>query len=137
MKDILAGLLNLPWSATGLILGLISWPYGARVSKSPPALVFNVKSFWWAKISPSKKGVRAITNGHVVSLGPNVLNKDLEHELIHVKQSIRQPFVFPILYQIENFTHGNKNNKYEREAYKLSGSKYFSDEPVLKSKHES
>lgn len=65
-----------------------------------------------------------MANGHVVQLGSNALATDLAHELVHVEQAIRQPFVKPFLYEIETLKHGYRQNKYEREAYNRTGHTY-------------
>jgi hypothetical protein len=44
------------------------------------------------------KNARASAIGHVVILGPNLEDKDLEHELIHVEQYERMPLIQPFLY---------------------------------------
>jgi len=72
------------------------------------------------------KNARAMAIGSVVLLGSNALDKDLEHELVHVEQSQRMPFIFPILYYIELFRRGYRNNKYEYEAYSKAGNAYKS-----------
>lgn len=66
---------------------------------------------------PGKSKIRAITNGHTIQLGPLERGKDLDHELVHVEQAIREPFIHPVLYTIENIKHGYLDNKYEKEAY--------------------
>jgi len=71
-----------------------------------------------------KAGVRAMTNGQVINMGPLEQKKDLEHELIHVEQAIREPLVHPILYVLESRKHGYRQNKYEAEAYERAGNKY-------------
>ena len=71
------------------------------------------------------KGVRAMAMGNVILLGPNILDKDLEHELVHIKQYQREPFIHPLLYAIELLRFGYKNNKYEQEAYGRAGNVYL------------
>ena len=83
----------------------------------------NVKSFWWVAWIHSHRGIRAAASGNVVLLG-NVQKSDLEHELIHVKQYMRQPFIHPFLYVLESMRHGYRDNKYELEAYRLAGNLY-------------
>lgn len=73
---------------------------------------------------PGKKGVRAITNGHIIQLGPLELEKDLEHELIHVEQYEREPFIHPFLYWWQSHKYGYRKNKYEDEAYLRAGNVY-------------
>ena len=63
--------------------------------------------------------------GNVILLGPNILDKDLEHELVHIKQYQREPFIHPILYAIELLKFGYRNNKYEKEAYGRAGNVYI------------
>ena len=70
------------------------------------------------------KHTRAMAFGHVVMLGPNLEDKDLEHELIHVEQHQRMPLIQPILYWIELIRKGPANNKYEDEAYRRAGNIY-------------
>lgn len=65
-----------------------------------------------------------MTLGSVVLLGPKLLKNDLEHELVHIKQHQREPFVHPILNQIEILRHGYRENKYEHEAYSTTDSIY-------------
>ncbi len=111
--------LNLPWTIVGLFLALVSFPHSIRWNKNPTAFVIKIKSAWWGR-----KGTRAAAIGHVVLLTPKVENKDLEHELVHVQQSMREPFIHPFLYQVESIRKGYRNNKYEEEAYRLAGNVY-------------
>lgn len=73
---------------------------------------------------PWYRGARGMANGHVVQLGPEADLRDLQHELIHVEQSLREPFIHPLLYTIEWLRHGYRQNKYEVEAYDRSVSRY-------------
>ena len=59
--------------------------------------------------------------GNIVLLGSNILDKDLEHELVHVSQFEREPLIHPFLYQYQTFKYGYRNNKYEKEAYEKAG----------------
>lgn len=104
----------------GLLLGLLSFPTSLHFHKKPLALVITAKSFWWSLT----KGSRAKTCGNVILLGPNILKNDLEHELVHIRQGDRYPFIFPFLYYSELHTKGYKANKFEKEAYKISNSIY-------------
>ncbi len=115
--QLIAFILNLPWTILGLILTLLSLPRGIEIRKKPLSIIFKVRGFWWYSWLPGKKNVRAITNGHIVQLGPLENPKDLEHELVHVEQAIREPLIHPLLYTIENMRHGYTENKYEKEAY--------------------
>jgi len=124
MKRYLAFILNLPWTIIGLVLAIISLPKSMQFSSQELGIIVYVRSFWWYTWLPSKKGIRAITNGHVISLGPTADIKDCQHELIHVEQSIREPLIHPFLYSWQSFRHGYRNNKYEVEAYTKSGSRF-------------
>ncbi|MEK9157925.1 MAG: hypothetical protein AAB638_01940, partial [Patescibacteria group bacterium] len=83
--------LNLPHTLIGLILALISVPYSIKWNGKPQAFVISVKSFWWTV--GYMKRARAMAIGHAVLLGPNLEDKDLEHELIHVEQHQRMPLI--------------------------------------------
>ena len=115
-------ILNIPYTAIGLVVALVSLPTGVRFRTNPYAFILNVKKFWWT--FGYRKYVRAMAIGHVVLLGPNLEDKDLEHELIHVRQHERAPLVQPILYYIELIRKGYRNNKYEDEAYREAGNVY-------------
>lgn len=125
MYQVIAFVFNLPWTLIGFVLVMISLPKRLTISKKPFAFVWRVSSFWWAKILPAKKGVRGMALGHVVMLGPLEREKDLEHELVHVEQYVREPFVHFILYNIEYLQNGYRNNKYEVEAYDRAGNLYL------------
>jgi hypothetical protein len=122
--NILSIILNLPWTMVGLLNVLISVPGKITVHRQPLAFIIHVKSFWWYNWRQSKRGVRAIVNGHVVLLGPNADTKDLHHEIIHIRQSNQWPLIYPVLYAIETLRRGYRHNKYEIEAYAESGSRF-------------
>lgn len=98
---VIAYILNIPWTLIGLFLAFISIP--KRIRFIGGAIVFDVRSFWWANLTWYMKGnkVRGITNGNVISLGPLEEENDLYHELIHVQQYMRLPFVYPFFYAAE------------------------------------
>ena len=125
LQPLVAFILNLPWTAVGLIAAIISVPRRIGWSSDPIAIVIDVRSFWWYEWVPSLHGVRALTDGHVILLGPNLLPFDREHEQIHVRQAIRLPFIFPFLNGYQNFTNGYRHNTYEIEAYRDSQSSYL------------
>jgi len=122
--EVASFILNLPWTIVGLLGSLLSVPYKVQLHKKPFAIIIYVKSYWWRTWRTSQKGVRGSTNGCVITIGKTLDEHDLEHELIHVDQARRQPFVFPFLYLLENHKHGYRKNKYEIEAYSKSGSIY-------------
>lgn len=127
LRLVISFILNLPWTLVGLGLAVLSGPYKLKIDRETLALIFYVKSFWWYKWLPGKGGVRAIANGHAIQLSPSSLKNDLAHELIHVKQAIREPLLHPIFYAIQSLKYGYRNNKYEIEAYKDSQSIYISE----------
>jgi hypothetical protein len=88
-------------------------------------VIITVKSFWWQNWLRGHKGVRAMSIGSVIILGQNLLENDLEHEVIHVEQSIREPFLHPLLYAYQSLRYGYRKNKYEIEAYEKAGNKYI------------
>jgi len=88
-------------------------------------MVVTVRSFWWQGWLKSRRGVRAMSVGSVVLLGGNLLENDLEHELVHIEQSFREPFIHPVLYLYQSLRYGYRKNKYEIEAYKRAGNKYI------------
>ncbi len=118
-------ILNLPWTIIGKIAVLISLPTKISFNSKPPALIYKVKSFWWYEWLPNMRGIRAMAIGNVILLSPNILDKDLEHELIHVEQAMRMPLIHPILYILENLKNGYQDNKYEKEAYEKAGNIYI------------
>ncbi|MBI3379130.1 hypothetical protein HY029_00040 [Candidatus Gottesmanbacteria bacterium] len=115
-------LLNLPFTLTGVVPVILSGPYSFKLNKNPIALIFKVKSFWWA--FGYFRYARAMTVGHIILMGPKELKNDLEHEIIHVKQCERYPVIFPLLYLYELLTKGVRQNRFEKEAYTLSKSVY-------------
>ncbi len=125
LTNLIAVLLNTPWTLLGIMGGLLSGPGRVTFSKNPPAVVIQAKSFWWLQWLPGYKGVRAATLGNTVILSNKLLEHDLEHEYIHIEQAMRRPFIHPILYSIESLRYGNKNNHYEQEAYHRAKNRYL------------
>lgn len=115
IKLLFSSILNIPWNLSGILFAVISVPTRAQIHR-PYALVFTVKSLWWAKLLPSYREVRAVTIGQVVLLGGEVKQRDLQHELAHVAQAVRAPLVQPVLYTVETIRFGYRSNKYEKEA---------------------
>jgi len=116
--------LNLPWTLVGFILALISLPRNIQINAKPFTFVISVRSFWWQTWLPHHTAVRASSIGNVVLLGGDLLPNDLEHELVHVAQYERRPFIQAFLYVHESLRHGYRKNKYEIEAYEKVGNKY-------------
>ncbi len=117
--------LNIPWTIILLFASILSGPYKLTFHHEPFAIVIHVKGFWYYGWVPSQKGVRAMTLGNVILLGTHLLKNDLQHELVHIKQHQREPFIHPILNQIETIRRGYIKNKYEAEAYATSDSTYM------------
>ena len=115
-------IINIPFTLIGLLVGFISIPKSFRWNRNPYAVVVKVRRFWWT--IGDMRHARAMCIGHVVLLGPKIIDRDLEHELVHVRQYERAPLIHPILYWVEHLRKGYRNNKYEVEAYEVSGSKY-------------
>jgi hypothetical protein len=122
--NIIAFMLNLPWTILGLTAAIVSGPRSLQSVRKPFAVLIHVQSFWWKTYLLRHKGVRATTAGNVVLLGIHVLPKDKAHELVHVVQYQRRPLVFPFLYVLESRRHGYRKNKYETEAYEKAQNRY-------------
>lgn len=73
------------------------------------------------------KKVRGITNGHVIQLSDEADKLDLKHELIHVEQNMRYPLISGFVFGFEQLIHGfgPERNRFEKEAYGKSGSRYL------------
>ncbi len=125
MMIFISFVLNLPWTILAILFSLLSIPQKIILNSKPFAVIFKVKSFWWWTWLPGVKNTRGMALGNVVMLGPNELPKDLEHELVHIEQINRAPFIHPFLYEFENLRKGYQNNKYEREAYEKAGNLYI------------
>ena len=72
MRSVLAKILNLPWMIVGLFAAGLSIPKRFSLNKIPFAIVARVRSFWWYAWLPGQKGVRAMTIGNVMLLGPDL-----------------------------------------------------------------
>ena len=116
----ITAVLNAPWSLLALCAAVISLPYKIQLHRRPFVVIVFVRSFWWKRA----RGVRAATAGSIMLLGPNLEPGGLEHELIHIEQYYREPFVHPFLYIIQSMKYGYRNNKYEAEAYGRAGNIY-------------
>lgn len=124
-KTGLAFLLNTPFTIIGLLLALIYIPYKVIWNRDLAALILYVRYDRFTPL-PYMKGWRAMALGHAVIMGPREKPLDLEHELIHVEQHIRYPFIFIFLNYIELVLHGYRNNRFENEAYTRAGNIYES-----------
>jgi hypothetical protein len=128
----LIGLLfNLPWTILAIFAAIISIPTELTLHRHPAVLIIHVRSFWWKHIHGTQH-VRAVTTGNVVLLGSKLEKNDLKHELVHIEQYQREPFIHPFLYFFESWAHGHQNNKYEVEAYRLAGNPYKLHDGTMK-----
>ncbi len=84
----IAFILNLPWTLEGLVAGLFSGPSKIYFNFRPFAIVFEVRTFWWARVFKIYAKMRACAMGHVILLGPKTLPKDFEHEVVHINQHV-------------------------------------------------
>lgn len=125
----LSFLLNLPYTLFGLLIAALLVPTRLRFNSEPLALVINVRNDTLGGIQ-AMRGWRGLTSGHTILLNPREEEKDLAHELIHVKQYSRLPLIFPFLYYIELLRKGYRDNRYEHEAYALSGNVYRAGKEV-------
>lgn len=121
--NIIALILNFPYTFIGIIAGVISIPTSLNFHKNPYAMIVKVKSFWWG-MGGHYSRARAMAIGNSILLSPREEEHDLEHELIHVKQHNHAPLIYPILYYYQSWKYGYRKNKYEDEAYTKSGSVY-------------
>lgn len=112
-------ILNFPWSLLGLFCGLLSLPQGIRMDKVQFVMVMNVKRLWINDIFLRRR-VRGFTLGNTVLLSDAFDNKTYNHEIVHVKQFIKMPLIFPLFYLAESIKNGYQDNKYEVEAYHVS-----------------
>jgi len=109
----IAYLLNLPWTLIGIVNVPFCLPYKASFRKEA-VVVHGLCCGLVHLYAPRAKGF-AIGNLAVVrkSAKPGIL----EHELIHVEQHMRYPFIYQFLYFYENLHKGYWNNRFEIEAY--------------------
>ena len=117
-------LLNGVWSLAAFCAAIISVPHAIQIHRRPFAFIIWVRSFWWRRA----KRLRASAIGSVILCGPLLEEGDISHELVHVEQHYRKPFIYPFLYFYESMKYGYRNNKYEIEAYARSGSTYKGSE---------
>lgn len=113
-----AFVLNLPWSLLCFVAGLSALPTRMTITRKPFALVLYCHRLWW------NSHARASATGNVVLVTPKTRHGDLEHELVHVEQYTREPFIHPFLYMYQNWQYGYRHNKYEVEAYTRAGNDY-------------
>jgi hypothetical protein len=118
----IAFILNSPYTLLGIISVLVCFPYSVNFHQNPYYFIFKVRKCWWAKFH--FKYMRACCIGHVIILTDKTLKNDLKHELIHIKQQEKYPFIFWFLYYWETYKKGYRKNRFEDEAYTISKSYY-------------
>lgn len=124
IRRTIAIILNFPAAIPGIIGALLSVPRKVVIASKPFAVIFYVRSFWWWQWLPGQSKTRGMANSWCIQLGPTADDADLAHELVHVEQAERHPFIFPFLYMMESKKSGYRNNKFEEEAYSRSGSRF-------------
>jgi len=112
MLKILSAILNTPWSTLGLLLSMLSFPREFKIDRRG-VIIIDVKRLWVSELFLWRR-VRGFTLGNVILLSEVAESSTLDHEMVHVKQFIEVPMVFPVLYIIECFKNGYLKNKYEQ-----------------------
>lgn len=111
--------MNLPWSLVGLFYGLFALPRSIKTDKLTLVIVVKVRRLWVNEIFLGRR-VRGFTLGNTVLLSNVADDNTYDHEIVHVRQFTKAPFVFPILYCLEFIKNGYQDNKYEKEARQSS-----------------
>lgn len=124
-------ILNLPWTILGMLSSLISVPQRVSIKFHPFSIIVYVRKIWWEIFSrvptnpiTGKRTVGGHTVGNCIILNidrTKEFPKIIDHERVHVEQFIRYPFIFPLLYFIENIRYGYIKNRFEKEAYERTG----------------
>lgn len=115
----IAFVMNLPWSLLGLVYGLLLLPSSIKIDKLAFVIVVRARRLWVNEVFLGWR-VRGFTLGNTVLLSNLADNTTYDHEIVHVRQFTKKPFVFPILYCLEFIKNGYKDNKYEKKAYRES-----------------
>jgi len=118
MKKI-AFVLNLPWSLAGLFYSLLMLPRNIKTDKLQFVIVVRVKRLWINEIFLRRK-VKGFVLGNTVLLSDVADSDTYDHEIVHVGQFIKAPFIFPLLYCFESIKNGYQCNQYEKEACQQS-----------------
>lgn len=104
--------LNTPYTFLGLCNVLFCFPYKMQFAKD--ALVFNCLTCGFVHLGFPK--VRGFAIGNIIVVRQKQSQKIINHELVHVEQYMRYPFIFGLMYLFE-LRKGYWNNKFEVEAY--------------------
>ena len=108
--------LNLPWSLAGLFYSLLMLPRNIKTDKLQFVMVLRVRRLWINEVVLRRR-VRGFTLGNTILLSDVADNNTYDHEIVHVRQFMKEPFIFPLFYCFEFIKHGYQNSKYEKEAY--------------------
>ena len=111
-------ILNFPWTLLGFLVGIISFPKKIRFQKKQYVFIVNVKCLWLSEIV-MRRAVEGLTLGNCILLSDKACPFTYEHELVHIRQFKKNPFVFPLFYVIDSAKRGYRKNVYEDEAYRL------------------
>jgi hypothetical protein len=115
----------LPWTACGLVIGLLALASGGHARRSRGAMGFEGGAARvFLRLCPFVRGASAMALGHVI-LGQSARDLDdaYEHELVHVRQYERWGPLFVPAYlaasawQWLRGRHPYWDNPFEREAY--------------------
>jgi len=118
LKTVFAVVLNAPWTFLCGVAAVISVPTRLEFRGGfMPVFIIHVRSLWWYTWMPEDKNASGWTMGNAILLSPRAVKADLTHELVHVEQYCRAPFVQTYLYMIESWRHDYRHNKYEVEAF--------------------
>jgi hypothetical protein len=112
MVKVLKYLLNAPYTLLGLCNVIFCVPYKLDFAKD--ALVFHCLTCGFVQFGFPK--VRGFAIGNVAIIRKGQRENIVEHELVHVEQYMRYPFIFGFMYLYE-LRNGYWNNKFEIEAY--------------------
>lgn len=112
MIRVLKYILNAPYTAVGLLNLLFCVPY--KLSFAKDALVFTCLTCGLAHVYGL--GVRGFATGNIAVVRRGQGQNIIDHELVHIEQYMRHPFIFGFLYLWES-RRGYWKNKFEAEAY--------------------
>jgi len=120
-----------PWTAFGLLLGVIGLLLGGKAARKGRTLVFWGAGLSWVfRHLPVLTHARAVTFGHVVlARSRRQLEAHWEHEFVHVRQYERWgPLMVPAYLACRlalwlRGRHPYLDNPFEKEAFEATGFK--------------
>lgn len=104
--------LNVPYTLLGLYNLLFCFPYKIQLAKD--ALVF--RSITCGLVHFGFPKVRGFAIGNIAIVRRNEPKEIVSHELVHIEQYMKYPFIFGLMYLYE-LKKGYWNNRFEIEAY--------------------